>query len=110
MNNGTNQASSALWINEAPLFLFQWGFSPYSPVVGSQEAELVVLIKKCDTLLHKCEVRRAVTQPDVEAQIRLNWAPFIIRIVFFLILKYIETVKSSRENTQQAPLILRLVD
>lgn len=84
MNNDPNQANSAPWINEAPLFLFQWGFSPYSPVVGSQEAELVVLIKNCDTLLHKCEVQRAVTQPDVEAQIRLNWALSSLELYFFL--------------------------
>lgn len=83
MNNGTNQASSAPWINDAPLFLFQWGFSPYSPAVSSQEAELVVLIKKCDPLLHKCEARRAVTQPDVEAQIRLNWALSSLESYFF---------------------------
>lgn len=84
MNNGPNQVGSAVWFNEAPLFLLQWGFSPYSPVVGSQEADLVVLIKKRDALLHKCEVQRAVTQPDVEAQIRLNWALSSLELYFFL--------------------------
>lgn len=54
----------------------------------------MVLIKKCDALLYLCEVREAVTQPDVEAQIRLNCA--LLLSDFYFILKYSKTGRASR--------------